>query len=120
VGLVLRWLIYGLLAYLFASWLGGRGSLTDTLGVLALAVAPQVLNALTLLPYVQMGSVVAIWGILCAYVGLKVAHQLPWHRALWAVLLPFILALVVAFVAACLGSAIFAALVKGGASWLGY
>jgi hypothetical protein len=120
LGLLVRWLLYGLVAYVFAAWLGGTGNLTETLGVLALAVAPQVLNALNLLPYVQVGSVVGVWGILCAYVGLKVAHRLPWHRALWAVLLPFILALVVALLAACLGSVIFAGLVKGGSSWLGY
>lgn len=120
VGLLIRWLLYGLLAYLFAAWLGGTGTLTETLGVLALAVAPQILNALTLLPYVQMGSVVGVWGILCAYVGIKVAHKLPWHRALWAAVLPFVLALGVVLLAACLGSAIFAALVKGGSSWLGY
>jgi len=33
--LVVRWVIYGLLAYLAATWLGGSGSLRETLGVLA-------------------------------------------------------------------------------------
>jgi hypothetical protein len=114
LGLVVRWLIYGLLAYLFARALGGAADLSDTLGVLALAVAPQALNVLGLLPYVQMGSVVSIWGILCAYVGLKTAHKLSWSRAVWATLLPFLLAVVVLIIAGCLGTAIFAALVKGG------
>jgi len=82
--------------------------------VLALAVAPQVLNALTFFPYVTVGSVVSIWGILCAFVGLKTAHRLPWHRAFWATLLPFILAFGVIVFASCLGSTIFAAIVKGG------
>ena len=114
VGLVVRWLIYGLLAYLFARWLGGTADLSETLGVLALAVAPQVLNALTFFPYVTVGSVVSIWGILCAFVGLKTAHRLPWHRAFWATLLPFILAFGMIVFASCLGSTIFAAIVKGG------
>ena len=116
VGLVLRWLIYGLLAYLFARWLGGTADFSQTLGVLALAVAPQALNVLNLLPYIELGSLVSVWGILCAYVGIKTAHKLSWARALWATLLPFLLALLVILLAACLGSVIFAALVKGGLS----
>ncbi len=114
LALVIRWLIYGLLAYVFARWFGGTGDLSDTLGVLALAVAPQALNVLRILPFVQLGSLVSIWGILCAYVGLKTAHRLYWHRAAWATLLPFILVIVVGMLAACFSTAIFAALVKGG------
>ncbi len=114
LGLVIRWLIYGLLAYLFATWLGGTANLTETLGALSLAVAPQILNALAIFPSVSVGSVVSIWALLCAFVGLKVAHKLPWHRAVWATLLPYILFFVVAFLASCLGSAIFAAMAKGG------
>lgn len=114
LGLLIRWLIYGLLAYLFARLLGGGGDFSQTLGVLALAVAPQALNVLGLFPYVELGSVVAVWGLLCAYVGLKTAHDLPWHRAAWATLLPFILVIVIAGLGACLGSAILAAAVRGG------
>jgi len=107
-------LIYGVLAYLFARWLGGTGNLSETLGVLALAVAPQALTVLTLIPFVQLGSVIAVWAVLCAYVGLKTAHKLPWTRAAWATVLPFLLFIAASFLAGCLGSAIFAALVKGG------
>jgi hypothetical protein len=114
LGLVLRWLIYGLLAYLFARWLGGTADFSQTLGVLALAVAPQALNVLNLLPYVELGSLVSVWGILCAYVGLKTAHKLSWSRAVWATLLPFLLAVLVIVVAGCLGTLVVAALVKGG------
>ncbi len=114
LGLVIRWLVYGLLAYLFARWLGGTATLSETLGVLALAVAPQALNAFTLFPFVELGSVVAVWGILCAYVGLKAAHKLSWSRALWATLLPFLLGIGVLLFASCMGTAILAAVVKGG------
>jgi len=114
LGLILRWLIYGVLAYLFARWLGGTGNLSETLGVLALAVAPQALTVLTLIPFVQLGNVIAVWGVLCAYIGLKTAHKLPWTRAAWATVLPFLLFIAASFLAGCLGSAIFAALVKGG------
>lgn len=114
LGLIVRWLVYGLLAYLFAIWLGGKANLSETLGVLALAVAPQALNALTFLPYIQLGSLVSIWGILCAYIGLKTVHKLRWNRAMYATVLPFILAIGIGILASCLGSAIFAAAVKGG------
>jgi hypothetical protein len=114
LALIVRWLIYGLVAYLFAHWLGGTASLSETLGVLALAVAPQVLNLLNVFPYVQVGSLVSLWGILCAYVGLKTVHKLRWNRAMYATLLPFILVITIAILAGCFGSAIFAALVKGG------
>jgi hypothetical protein len=113
LGLVIRWLIYGLLAYLFARWLGGTGDLSETLGVLALAVAPQALNVLQVIPFVGLGCAVAVWGILCAYVGLKKAHALSWDRAAWATVLPFILALVVLLLVGCLGSTILAALIGG-------
>ena len=114
LALIARWLIYGLLAYLFARWLGGTANLSETLGVLALAVAPQALNLLNIFPYVQVGSIISLWGILCAYVGLKTVHKLRWNRAMYATLLPFILAIAVGILAGCFGSAIFAALVKGG------
>jgi hypothetical protein len=113
VALIVRWLIYGLLAYLFARWLGGTGELSETLGVLALAVAPQALNLLNLFPYVKMGNLVSVWGILCAYVGLKAAHKLSWSRAVWATLLPFILFIGAVILASCFGMAVLAAVVKG-------
>jgi hypothetical protein len=106
LALVIRWLIYGLLAYVFARWLGGSGGLSQTLGVLALAVAPQVLNVLTIIPFVQVGGIVALWSVLCAYYGLKTAHNLSWTRALWATLLPFILVLAVLILMGCCSSAI--------------
>jgi hypothetical protein len=113
LGLVFRWLIYGLLAYLFARWLGGTGNLSQTLGALALAVAPQVINLLTLIPFVQVGSIVAVWGALCAYFGLKTVHKLSWSRALWATLLPFILVIAVLIGMGCLGTAILGAVIGG-------
>jgi hypothetical protein len=114
LALVIRWLIYGLLAYLFARWLGGTAGLSETLGVLALAVAPQALNLLNLFPYMQLGNLVSLWAILCAYVGLKTVHKLRWNRAMYATMLPFILVVGVIILASCFGTAIFAAVVKGG------
>lgn len=113
LGLFIRWLLYGLLAYLFARWLHGTGSLSETLGVLALAGAPQMLNAVGLLPFLTLGSIISVWSILCAYVGLKVAHGLSWQRTVWATLLPFIVALVIVLLGTCVGSAMVATVLKG-------
>ena len=113
LGLVIRWLVYGLLAYVFARWLGGVGSLSETLGVLALAVAPQALAVLTIIPFVELGSLVAVWGVLCAYVGLKTAHNLSWGRAVWATLLPFLLVVAVLILFACIGTGILGAVIGG-------
>ncbi len=113
LALLFRWLVYGLLAYLFARWLGGSGSLSKTLGVLALAVVPQVLNVLTIIPFLQVGSIVAVWGVLCAYYGLKTAHNLSWTRAVWATLLPFILVVVVLILMGCFSSAILGVVLGG-------
>lgn len=112
--LAVRWVIYGLLAYLAATWLGGSGSLRETLGVLALAVAPQMLNALSVLPFLELGGLARIWGVLCAYFALKTAHRLSWGRAVWATLLPYFLVLVVTLLMGCLGSAALGAAVRGG------
>ena len=112
-GLVVRWLIYGLLAYLFARWLGGTANLNQTLGVLALAVAPQILNVLNILPFVQVGSLPAVWGLLVTYLGLKTAHKLSWARAVWATLLPYLLVVAVLILLGCLSTAILGVAIGG-------
>jgi hypothetical protein len=104
IQLILYWVIYGLLAYIFARWLGGTADLSQTLGVLGLAVMPVALNALSLLPYVSLGSLVSVWSVLMAYIGLKVAHKLTWAQAVWVALLPFILVLAAIAAVACLSS----------------
>jgi hypothetical protein len=99
--LALRWLIYGVVAFIFARMLGGKGNLTQTLGCTALAVAPEILGVFQLFPYVQLGGV-AVWGLACSYVGLKTAQQLtPW-RAFWATILPLVLLAVLSILVACI------------------
>lgn len=114
LGLVIRWLVYGLLAYLAARLLGGSGNLSETLGLLALAFAPQMLRVLSLLPFFELGALVGVWGVLCAYLALKTAHRLSWGRAMWATLLPYILALGLMMLTGCLGTAILGAAARGG------
>jgi len=108
--LILGWLIYGLLAHVFARWLGGEGNLGQTLGTTALAVAPEILNLAGFLPFVLVGGVVGTWGLICRYVALKEAHGLGWARAFWATVLPRLVLGLLAALAFGLAIAGFAAL----------
>jgi hypothetical protein len=99
--LTLRWLIYGAVAFVFARMLGGKGNLAQTLGCTALAVAPQILAVVQFFPYVQLGGL-AVWGLVCSYVGIKTAQQLtPW-RAFWATVLPLVLLAFLAILVGCI------------------
>lgn len=97
LGLLLGWLIYGLLAYVLARLLGGRGRLDATLGCTALAEAPRVLLLLPLLPPLGPANVaVWAWVLAARFQALKAAHGLDGWRTFWAALLPavFLAALV--------------------------
>ena len=91
VGLLIFWLVYGVLAHLSARIVGGHAKLEQTLGCTALAIAPQLLNFVHLLPYVQVGCIVGVWSLVCDYVALKNAHHLSWARTFWATILPLII-----------------------------
>lgn len=106
LGLVVRWLIYGLLAHLFARLLKGQASLSQTLGCTALAVAPQLLNLAQVLPFLAVGGAVGTWTLLCRYVALKQAHQLSWGRTLAATLLPTLVLIVLGLILAGAGAAV--------------
>ena len=115
LGLTIVWFLYGLASYLCARLMGGQGSLGQTLGCTALAVAPQLLNVATFFPYLAVGAVVGTWTLLCRYVALKTCHKLTWGRALAATLLPYVVYILVLSVFACLGSIIAGFLIsKGG------
>jgi hypothetical protein len=114
LGLALVWFLYGVLAHLSARLLGGQGSLSQTLGCTALAVAPQLLNLVTFIPYVVVGGVVGTWTLLCRYVALKTCHRMTWGRALAATLLPTVVLAVVGLFFVCLAGAAAAAILGGG------
>ncbi|MBN1955918.1 MAG: YIP1 family protein [Anaerolineae bacterium] len=90
LGLILMWLLYGILAHLSARILGGEGSLGQTLGCTALAVAPQLFNLVAFIPHVAIGGIVSTWVLLCRYVAVKSGHRLTTGRALVATLLPYV------------------------------
>lgn len=118
LGLIVGWLVYGLLAHLFARLLKGEATLSQTLGCTALAVAPQVLKLTELLPFVAVGGVVGTWTLICRYMALKQAHRFTWGRAFWATVLPMLTLLVLGLILAALGVLVFgtlASVLLGGA-----
>ncbi len=91
---VLGWLVYGVLAHLFARLLGGTGRLGQTLGTVSLSFTPLLLRGLGFLPYFTVGAVINTWQLICRYKAVRSAGQLSWGRAFWATLLPFAVYLV--------------------------
>lgn len=87
---VLSWLVYGVLAHLFARLLGGQGVLNRTLGVTALAYTPLLLRGLGFIPFLVIGGAIQTWQLILRYKALRTAHGLPWTRAMAATLLPFV------------------------------
>ncbi len=108
------WLLYGLIAHLAAKILGGQGSLGMLLGTTGLAVAPQLLNLVTVLPYVTVAAI-GVWTLLCRYVAVKTSHRLTTWRALVATLVPYALAVLAIMLFSCIVSAI-ASVIAGGMS----
>jgi hypothetical protein len=112
--LTLAWVLYGLVSHLCARLLGGQGSIGQTLGCTALAVAPQLLNVATIFPYLVIGGVVGTWTLFCRYVALKTCHRLTWGRTLTATLLPYVVYIALISLFACMGSMVFGYLVSEG------
>lgn len=102
IGMALVWLVFGLLAYIFARLLDGTGTLPQTYGATALAAAPYLLGVVHLLPYVQAAGI-STWAVICAYVAIKHTHGLTPARAFWATLLPL---LAMAFLAILVGAGV--------------
>ncbi len=91
LGLIIAWLWFALVAQGVAKLLGGNGSLQETLGATALAVAPALLNVFGIIPTITIAAV-GIWTLLARYVAVRRVHEnLTWGRSLVAVLSPMIL-----------------------------
>lgn len=104
-GLIAQWLLFGITGHLIARAVGGQGSLGQTLGAMALSNGPRLLYILTLIPFVSIGGIlIHVWGILIAYRGMEVAHELPPTRAALAVVGPWLLVFVSLVVGGGLGA----------------
>ena len=99
LALIVQWLLYAAASHAAARALGGSGTLSQTLGAVALSVAPRIFLAATIVPFVAVSALlIHAWGLLIAYRGLQVAHNLPPGKAAAAALIPFALgALILAF-----------------------
>lgn len=93
---LLWWAFFGFLAFAVARTLGGRGSLTATLGAAALGVAPHILLLLSFVPFVSVnGALLAVWGMLIGYRAVQITHGLTWRRAAVATIIPYAAAVIV-------------------------
>jgi len=110
---IVGWLIYGSLAYLFARWLGGRGTLNQTLGATALAWTPWLFFCLQAIPFLVIGGFVNTWQLILRYRAVRTVHLLPWTRAFWATLLPFVAYLLLWLLIALVAGALIAAFAVG-------
>ncbi len=101
LGLIGQWLFFGLASHLLARAAGGQGTLPQTLGAVALSNAPRLLYLFTMIPFVSVASVlIHVWGILIAFRGLEVAHELPPGPAALVAVGTYLLLLLVSAVAA--------------------
>jgi len=104
-GWLLQWLVVGLLGHGAARLLGGQGALNQTLGAMALMVAPRLLLLVQVIPFTRVSSLLLwTWGLLIAYRALQTAHELPYPRAAAAASIAFLgLALLTALMALIAG-----------------
>ncbi len=90
--LLVQWLLAGVIIYGAARFLGGNGTLNQTLGVSALIVAPQILRFAEILPFAAVSQLLlSVWALLILYRGVEVAHDLPWQKAFVAAVTPLLL-----------------------------
>lgn len=112
LSLIVGWLVFGLVAYVLARFLGGKGTLNQTLGATALAAAPQLLTVVTVLPFAAVAGL-GTWTLLCNYMALRTVHHLSLPRAVFAALLPpLIIGLIVAVFIGCLAAVFGTAIVS--------
>lgn len=106
VFLVVQWLFLGASTHVAARALGGNGTLVQTLGTTALAVGPQILGVLKIVPFVSVsGLLLTVWALLIAYRAVAITHDLPWRRAALATLaVPALLLVLALGMAALLGA----------------
>ncbi len=73
--------------HIAARWFGGQGHIQQMLGLGALSVAPHLLDALSVVPYLGslLGFVAWAWAIVILVIATSVAHKLDSGRATLAV-----------------------------------
>ncbi len=108
LGIIGQWLLFGFISHLLARAAGGQGSLHQTLGAVALSNAPRLLYLFTAIPFVSVNPVlIHVWGVLIAYRGLEVAHELPTGPAALVAVGAWLLLILASTVAAIAFGALF-------------
>ena len=108
IWLVMQWLFLGLTTHFAARWLGGTGTLVQTLGTSALAAAPYVLGVLTVIPFVSVSALLlGVWSLLILYRAVEITHDLPWQRAAFAIMAPPLVIIAIGFLLAAMTTAMF-------------
>ena len=88
IGLLIRWLWFGVVAHLVARILGGQAMARQTLGAAALATAPGLLAVFGFVPGLTVAGIGTLT-LLARYIAVRrVHHNLTWGRALTATLAP--------------------------------
>ncbi len=93
---IVVWLVYGVLAHLFARLFHGAGTLSQTLGTTALAFTPWMFQGLRVIPFVTLAGFIGVWQLILRYKALRSTHQLGWAQAMWATVLPLVTLLILA------------------------
>ena len=88
---MLVWLLFfGAVAHWAARSAGGNGSLAGTMGATALIAAPGALLLFNVVPFAGVSfALIGVWSLLIGYRAVEVAHNLPWKKAVIAVLIPY-------------------------------
>ncbi len=103
-----QWLLYASIRPAAARLRGASASLSQTLGALALSMAPRILLVATVVPFASVSALLLhSWGLLIAYRGLEVAHNLPPGKAAAAALIPLLLGALLFLLAVVLGIGLF-------------
>jgi len=115
LGFIVGWLIYGALVHLVARGWNPETSFGEMLAPLALATSPQLIHVLNLFPNVGVsGLALALWGLICNMVAIRIAYQTTARRAVWGALFPLLLLLVLFIVVLILAIALLAGARRGG------
>ena len=108
------WVGYGIWVLLVAKLLGGRATVSQTLGATALYAAPHVLDILQPVPCLGgvLGWVATVWGIAIYVKALAVANDFHVGRAIIATLLPAVILVLLALLGLA-GLLVFALALQG-------
>jgi len=93
VSLLVWWLFFAGVTHLLAKTQRGNASFNQHLGATSLMMAPHLLFALGVIPFVNVSwLLVAVWSLLIGYRAVKASHDIPWQRAAVVALVPALLA----------------------------